>query len=108
MEPYTIHLPGGLNASIIQKREGRKRSIHLLFFKIRKKKRLIAYTLLTGNDPSAKYTIYKTKNEGKWLKKGLKHDGKFTRQDEALTLEIEKAIDEYEVTLGKEAYKQLF
>lgn len=108
MEPFTIHLPGGVNASVIQKREGRKRSIRLLFFRIWKSKKLIAYTLLTNNAPSITYTVYKTKNDGRWLKKALKHDGRLTREDEQLTAEMEKAIDKYEHALGKEAYKQLF
>jgi hypothetical protein len=108
MEPFTIHLPGGLKASVIQKREGRKRSVRLLFIRLRKSKKLIAYTLLTNNAPSITYTIYKTKNDGRWLKDVLKHDGRLTPEDEHLTVEMEKAIDEYEHTLGKEAYKQLF
>ena len=107
MEPYTIQLENGTEAFIYQKREGRKRSVRLLFFKIRRRKKLIAYTLVNKGS-STVYTIYKTKTGGKWLRKGEKAEGRFTKKDANITSAIEKAIDQYEGKIGMEAYKALF
>jgi len=42
------------------------------------------------------------------LSKGDKQEGRFTKKDADITSSIEKAIDQYEGKLGKEAYKMLF
>ena len=108
MHPYSVNLPDGNTATVIQKTEGRKRSPRILFFKMRQNRTLIAYSVKTNGQNAVEYKIYKTRGEGEWLKGGERHDGKFTGKDADLAFVIGKAIDQYESGLGKDGWKWLF
>lgn len=108
MKPYSVNLPDGSRADVVNKILGRKRSIRLLFFKIRRKKTLIAYSVRLASEEEISYTIYKVRQSGEWTNGGERHYGRFGKTDKQRTLEIKTAIDDFESASGPAAYNELF
>lgn len=107
MQPFSVTLADGAKINVVQKISGRKRSIKLIFFKIRRRKQLIAYSVKTQEQNSTHYTIYKVKNTGLW-QRGVDSDDALTKDDHKRALEIKSAIDEFESAISPYAYKDLF
>lgn len=108
MKPYSVKLPDGSKAHVINKIMGRRRSIRLLFFKIKRKKTLIAYSVRLISQENIGYTIYKVKRSGVWTRGGERESGRFDKSDKKRTLEIKSAIDSFETAYYPWAYKELF
>ena len=109
MQSYQLQLPDDTRATIVHKREGRRRSTHFLFFRIHHKKTLIAYTVMVEK-PTAhgQYDLYKTKAGGRWLKGAVKYGNSPTSEDLQTMEKVKQAIDAFEQKEGEEAYRQLF
>ncbi|MGN6438426.1 MAG: hypothetical protein ACTHMM_17925 [Agriterribacter sp.] len=108
MEQYRIILPKNYNALVLHKREGIRRPGHFLFFKKKKREKLIAYTVNVQRDADKnEYMVYKTKTDGKWLN-GAHKDGESMGNENEISLALKQAIDDYEGKLGAAAYKELF
>lgn len=109
MRTYSITLTDGSKITVLNKIAGRKRSIRLPFFKIRRKKVLIAYSVHVEAPQPTKYTIYKIKNSGAW-KRGAEigASGQVSSELKKRTKEIKSAIDNYESSISAIAYRALF
>ncbi len=95
-------------ALVLHKRVGVRRPQKFLFFKIRNKERLIAYTtLLQVGQLKETVELYKIWKNGQWVE-GLKRNGERFNDENELTTQLKKEIDRYENTFGKDAYTQLF
>jgi len=109
MQSYQLQLPDNIRATVVHKREGRRRSTRFLFFKIRHTKKLIAYTIMVEKRKGrGQFDVYKTKADGKWLKGAVKYGDSPTSEDLQTTEKIKQAIDMFEQKEGEEAYRQLF
>lgn len=108
MQPFSCTLANGTGIDVVHKIYGRRRSIRLILFKIRRKQTLIAYTVQTQEQEPISYTIYKTKDNGTWQRGGISNQGRLTSTDKVRTKEIKTAIDLYESAIGPHAYRQLF
>lgn len=87
---------------------GRKRSSRILFFRIRKSETLIKYTVRLQEGQPVEYEIYKEDQTGGWKKGGERNGNKIANEDKPVVEEIEKAIDAFEASIGRDAYKKLF
>ena len=109
MQSYQLQLPDDIRATVVHKREGRRRSTHFLFFRIHHKKTLIAYTVvIEKTTASSQYDLYKTKAQGKWLKGAVKYGNSPTSEDLQTMEKVKQAIDAFEQKEGEDAYRQLF
>ncbi|MBX3238853.1 MAG: hypothetical protein KIT80_08735 [Chitinophagaceae bacterium] len=108
MDQYQIELPKNGKATILHKRMGFRKPLKFLFFKIRNKERLIAYTatLQTGQQQET-VELFKSSKNGKWLE-GLSKNGNSAISENGLTLLLKQEIDRYESRLGDKAYMELF
>jgi len=109
MQSYQLHLPDKIKATILHKREGKRRPTFFLFFKIHHKKSTIAYTVVVEKQNGhCQFDLYKTKENGKWLKGAVKLGDSPTFKELQTTEKIKQAIDEFEQKEGEGAFKQLF
>lgn len=108
MQPYTIQIVEGTQAHILRKESGRKRSLRLFFFRIKRRRTLIAYFVNVQDTISATYTLYKIRRTGLWLRGGERENGKVKNNDKLLMEDIKKSIDKYEGAYGSNAHKFLF
>jgi hypothetical protein len=97
MGQYDINLPGSRKATVISKKKFSGAGSIMPSFLY--KKNLIGY--IVKIDPSYKdrteFRVFRTK-EGFWLDVG----------ENEITFAIKIAIEEYEITKGKDSYKELF
>lgn len=109
MRSYSITLADGSQITVLNKVAGRKRSIKLPFFKIRRKKVLIAYSVQVEAPQPMQYTLYKIKDSGAW-KRGaeISATGQVSSELKKRTKEIKSAIDDYESSISAIAYHALF
>lgn len=108
MQPFSVTLANGSSFNVVHKIYGRKRSIKLVFFKIRRKQTLIAYTVQTQEQQPVNYTVYKIKDSGAWQSGDAVSDGRLSWKDRQITRDIKSAIDQHESSLGPHAYLELF
>ena len=109
MQSYQLQLPGNIRATVVHKREGRQRPTRLLFFRIRHKKALIAYTVVIEKSAAkSQYDLYKTKEKGKWLKGAVKYGESLTAEDAQTIEKVKQSIDAFEQKEGETAFRQLF
>ncbi len=108
MNTYDIALSENAKATVLHKRVGVRRPLKFLFFRIRNKERLIAYTtLLQTGKLQETVELFKSWKNGEWLD-GLLKNGEQTETENELIHRLKKEIDHYESRLGKDAYTQLF
>ncbi len=108
MNTYDIALSENAKATVLHKRVGVRKPLKFLFFKIRNKERLIAYTtLLETGKTKETVELFKSWKNGEWLD-GLLKDGQQTETESELIHRLKKEIDHYEGRWGKNAYTQLF
>ncbi len=108
MDQYQIILPENITAVVLHKRIGVRRPHKFLFFKVRDKEQLIAYTaLLQSGQKSETVEIFKSWKNGEWID-GLLKDGKKINTENEITQMLKKEIDRYETMLGENAYTRLF
>lgn len=108
MQPYLVTLPDGVKAFIVQKTSGRKHSINLLLFKIKRSNTLIAYSVRVQELETADYVLYKVRKSGSWKQGGERNQRRLTIGGHKRMQQIKNAIDNFENTYGKSAYKDLF
>lgn len=96
MTPYSVTLADGAKAMIVEKTSGRKRSINLLLFKIRRPRTLIAYSVQVQELQRADYTVYKERASGNWHLGGQRNKNRLTILDHKRVKQIKTAIDHYE------------
>lgn len=108
MDQYQVTLPKNVKALVLHKRIGVRRPQKVLFFKIRNKERLIAYTTMVQiGQLNETVEIFKSWRNGEWVE-GLLRNGQRIDAENELTIQLKKEIDRYENTFGKNAYTQLF
>ncbi len=108
MNTYDIALSDNAKATVLHKRVGVRKPVKFLFFKIRNKERLIAYTTLLENGKTREtLELFKSWKNGEWIQ-GLLKNGEQSAGENELIHRLKREIDHYESRLGKDAYTQLF
>lgn len=108
MNPYSVQLPDGSTIDIIKKTQGRRRSIKLIFFKIDRKKTLIAYTVKCASHHNVIIMLFKFKRTGTWTSRFWCSDPYLKKSLKPRIPQLKLAIDQYESAINSLAYRELF
>lgn len=108
MSPYSVQLPDGSTVDIIKKTQGRRRSVKFIFFKIPRKKTLIAYTAKFASHNTAHIMLFKFKRTGVWTSRYWSSDPYCKRLLKHQIPHLKQAIDQHEQGINSLAYRELF